>query len=54
MRLTLLYQLPNLNEEDVGKISALDKNQRSKTNYMMNGTILGWTPERMGWTGYLA
>jgi len=43
--------LPKLEQSDLDKIDALDKNQFAYYQLDGNGTIFGWTPEQLGWEG---
>jgi len=44
-----VFNLPDLDPEDVKKISALDKRQMTYYSLDKYGTILGWTLEQYGW-----
>ncbi|KAF8999816.1 reductase AKOR2 [Cyathus striatus] len=42
-------RLPKLDSEDIGKINALDRNQRICNKVGPDGLMWGWTMERLGW-----
>lgn len=42
-------QLPELDPEDVKKITALDRKQFAYHQLNKYGTVWGWTPEQLGW-----
>lgn len=44
-----LLQLPVLDEDDIKKINALDRNQRIVNLPDANGKVFGWPMERYGW-----
>jgi hypothetical protein len=47
--LTITLQLPKLEQSDLDKIDALDKNQFAYYQLDPDGKIFGWTLEQLGW-----
>lgn len=43
------WQLPKLEQNDVEKVTALDKGQMAYVQLDAHGTLYGWTMEQFGW-----